>query len=437
MNDNRRMADPILLTGTARSAATRTGPVHLVRHTPQRRAVTHSAVPYAAVMLPLAVAAFVDLPRDLPAGPVSFMGFLTIVQVFVVAIGLLTCQGYPRYFVLQVVPFGGFLVWAALRSSWQVPGIATVQNGLVYLLFGLAVTLGGTLAGTCPRLTDSLINKGVRFIDYVALSLVLLSILRDGLPTTNEAWLIGPRALALSGLIPLSWHLARWQYGYRGAGTRSVLWVAAILSSLSRTASAIALMYVAAAFTLQMLFSTRRMLLRFPLVAGAAVVLAAILYYLPLEERFLTGDTSIQVGDVALNASGRLDIWAAVIDSGARSPIIGQGLGSSNMAVEFLGPTVGHPHNDYLRVWHDLGYVGVILLVSAFMVWISTLGRAWLRARRRPDELVALQLAAYLALLALVLSAITDNALVYPFVMGPVGVVIGAGLGVSVSRRRL
>lgn len=413
---------------------TSTGHVALRAAQPYR--LTHPFVAHAAAMVPLAVAAFVDLPRELPAGPLSTMGVLTIVQVVIVGAGLLACARYPPYLLLKVLPFAGFLAWAAMRTMWEVPGIATIQNGLVYLLFGLAITLAGTLAAHNPALTASLINEGVRRMDYIALGLVAVSVLRDGLPTTNDAWLIGPRAVALLGLIPFSWHLARWQYGYPGAGTRSVLWVGAILSSLSRTASAIALLYVAAVFTRQMLFSTRRMLPKLPLVAAAAVVLGAVLYSIPLEERFLTGDTSIRIGGVAVNASGRLDIWAAVIESGRHRPFVGQGLGSSNMAVAYMGPTVGHPHNDYLRVWHDLGYVGATLLVTTFVVWIRTLRGSWRRARRRPDELVPLQLAAYLTLLALVASALTDNTLVYPFVMGPSGVIIGAGLGVSVWRYR-
>jgi O-antigen ligase len=243
--------------------------------------------------------------------------------------------------------------------------------------------------------------------------------------------------VALLGLVALSWHLPQWQYGSRSAGVRSAAWVCAIVLSLSRTASAIALSYVAVAVALQMMVSTRRFIVRVPLVALASVLLLAGIHdYIPFEERFFTGDTSMNVGGFDVNASGRLDIWAIVIESGQRSPVFGSGLGSSNKAVADLGERVGHPHNDYLRVWHDLGFVGVTLLLAAFGTWITTLRRAWLVTRKRAPELAALQLAGYLGLLALMLSAVTDNALVYPYVMGPLGVLIGAGLGVSDGRSR-
>lgn len=399
--------------------------------------VAHPALAYAAATLPLIVAAFVDTPRALHAGPVSGMGLLTVAQVVTVAVALVACSRYPRHLLWRVLPYAGFLAWAAVRSVWEVPDIATAQNALVYVLFGLVVTLTGTLAANDPIVVGRIIDRGMRFVDYVALGLVALSVAIGGLPTVEERWVIGPRAVALLGLVALSWHLAQWQYGSKSAGMRSAAWVCAIVLSLSRTACAIAFAYVAAAVALQMMVSTRRFFVRLPAVAAASLlILAGIIHYIPFQERFFTGDTSMNLGGFDVNASGRLDIWAIVIESGQQSPLFGRGLGSSNTAVADLGETVNHPHNDYLRVWHDLGFAGMTLLLVAFGTWISTLRRAWLATRKRAPELAALQLAGYLGLLALMLSAVTDNALVYPFVMGPLGVLIGAGLGVSNGRLR-
>jgi O-antigen ligase len=406
-------------------------PVALGPPASRREVVKQSAIPFAAMMMPLIVGGFVDVPRSIPAGPVSFMGLMTICEAAGVGIGLLSCLRYPRFLAWRVLPFATFLAWALVRSSIEAATIPAIQNGAVYILFGLAVTLSGTLVARFPAFTSALINKGVRWIDHVALSLVAVSVLTDGLPVDGQDWLMGPRSIALLGLIPLSWHIARWHYGYAGSGIRTLLWVAAILSSLSRTASAVALLYLLVMFILQLLLRTRRMVIRLPFIIGTAALIVVIVSYLPLRDRFLTGDTSIRVGTVAVNASGRLDIWAIVIASGMRSPVVGQGLGSSNVAVMHLGSTVGHPHNDYLRVWHDLGYIGVVLLVIAFLSWLLTLARSWIRTRHQRDDVSALRLAAFLALLALALVAVTDNALVYPFIMGPLGVIVGGGLGAS------
>ena len=58
-----------------------------------------------------------------------------------------------------------------------------------------------------------------------------------------------------------------------------------------------------------------------------------------------------------------MNMWAATIESARHHPLVGQGLGSSQDLIERLFG-LAHPHNDYLRLWHDLGLVGLLLLVS-------------------------------------------------------------------------
>jgi hypothetical protein len=55
--------------------------------------------------------------------------------------------------------------------------------------------------------------------------------------------------------------------------------------------------------------------------------------------------------------------------------------------------------------------------------------RNLLRSERRHDPSATTHLTALLALTGLLIACITDNAIIYPFVMTPVGVLVGAGLG--------
>jgi O-antigen ligase len=93
---------------------------------------------------------------------------------------------------------------------------------------------------------------------------------------------------------------------------------------------------------------------------------------------------------------------------------------------------VGHPHNDYLRLWHDFGVVGLLLFLGAVGGWLVILFRNWYHAERSRVYSGQLFLAGALGLLGVLLAMVTDNVIVYVFVMGPLGVLVGAGLGLRV-----
>jgi O-antigen ligase len=207
------------------------------------------------------------------------------------------------------------------------------------------------------------------------------------------------------------------------------LWLLAIGLSLSRTATAVAFLYTGVALLLQVRWSAGALLLKAPAVAAAtAIVVVVLARETPMADRLFTGDTSIEVGGVAVNASGRMKIWDEVIDSAWKAPIVGHGLGSSMGAASRVNG-VGHPHNDYLRVWHDHGLVGLGLWCLAFATMLAVLLRNVWRSERRRDPAAPMHLAALLGLIGVLIACTTDNAIVYPFVMTPLGVLVGAGLG--------
>jgi O-antigen ligase len=131
---------------------------------------------------------------------------------------------------------------------------------------------------------------------------------------------------------------------------------------------------------------------------------------------------------VAFNASGRMSIWPVVIESAWNAPVAGQGLGSSMRAARTIDG-IGHPHNDYLRIWHDFGFIGLAMFCFAFVVMLVTLARNWRRAVADDSPAVPIHLAALLGLAGVLTACTTDNAIIYPFVMTPLSVLIGAALG--------
>ena len=90
-------------------------------------------------------------------------------------------------------------------------------------------------------------------------------------------------------------------------------------------------------------------------------------------------------GAVTMSA-GRIDeIWTPLVPELFRSPIWGNGLGYvmwSPPMVAGMMPSVGHPHNAYMELILDVGFVGLVLVVA---YWIVT----WRDFRRlaRDDRL--------------------------------------------------
>jgi O-antigen ligase len=421
-------------TGAALHASTDAAP----RGEPRRSRRQLSALHWV-IGLSLLVSAFVGLPRRLTIGPISGVGALTIVQVILLGVGILACTGYPKRLLFRIGLYWCFLMWAMASMLWASPSFEGAQNGVVYLQFGLTLLLSGTLARRDPLRMERLISGGVRWIDWVALTLVLRDVVMNGLPNDpEEGWLVGPRPLAVLGVVMLSWHLSCWYFDSRRSRLSIALWLLAILLSMSRTCIAVALVLVGLVVLLQTRFRPSRAALSAPaLLVAASLTLGLVVYSSAFNERFFGGVSTqkFEVAGLQINSSGRINMWSATITSALDSPIVGQGMGSSQQLIERLFPRLGHPHNDYLRVWHDLGAVGVALLITAMASWMRVLWRGWYEAERGGTRRAIFELSAMLLLVGLMLVMVPDNALIYSFIMGPAGVLIGCGLGVRADAR--
>jgi O-antigen ligase len=383
------------------------------------------------LVLPLALGALVDLPRVLRFGSVTLLGGLTIVQVVIAAAALLAAGAYPRRLLIAFVPYGLFLIWMLGRSATTLAEQGTLQHALVYTVFGLHVLLAGTFAAIRPTAAVAALSRGIAAIDVIGLGLAGVSI-------ATGRWLIAPRALALLAIMVIAWHLAGWYHRQPWAGARVLLWQAVVLASLSRMALGVVLVTTGIVLVLQLATGGRRLLKSIPAVAAAMLVLGALAVSQAdtLYERFFEGYTYVEVGGVAVSTSGRSEFWPVVIESAMRHPIVGGGIGSSQAALADFDPeVVGHPHNEYLRVWHDGGLIAVVLLFSGFFAWIARLGRLWRAATVQQAPFAAVEGAAFLMLIGMLLGAITDNGFDYVFLMGPAGIITGAALGLRLLHR--
>lgn len=183
------------------------------------------------------------------------------------------------------------------------------------------------------------------------------------------------------------------------------------LATGTRAASVVCLALIALIF-LRGTRSTGAALIRLVVAGGAITALVQI--YLPL----LEARSASREAGATLNTSGRTEAWQFWIDSAQQAPWIGQGLGASTQLIQArvadaeLSNFVV-PHNMYLQVWLDAGFLGGFLVAVAWLV-------LWRGAVRRSSERF------FLVTLGLCLLgySVVDNTFVTPQLVVPMAMLV-------------
>jgi O-antigen ligase len=165
---------------------------------------------------------------------------------------------------------------------------------------------------------------------------------------------------------------------------------------------------------------------------AATAALAIALFYTPIfQERFFYegSGTLADVLEGDFLTFGRFEAWPDIWEEAWRHPYLGAGVGAAHSYVPTVWDDMAHVHNDYLRVFFDLGLVGVVLLVSVLLWQLCTLRGQIKRSRGSVRTAMA---ASWLGLVVFMISAITDNTLSYNlWYMNPLFAVMGAAYGAA------
>jgi O-antigen ligase len=128
-----------------------------------------------------------------------------------------------------------------------------------------------------------------------------------------------------------------------------------------------------------------------------------------------------------IGTTNRAEAWAHLfqqLPSGINW--FGQGPGLSSFLVDEL-LAIHHPHNEYLRIFFDFGWVGLTLFLAGNLVlWIALVGLH----RKKADDGV---FASILLLPALALLAVTDNPFVFAYVMLPAALILSLSLAKEIN----
>lgn len=372
------------------------------------------------------VGTFSAFLRDVNVGPLSANGAWTLVAI--AAGGVLWFMSPRQRGLRTLSPLLYFAIQGAAYLIVFPSNISGIQSVLAVFAFIVCIAIVAS-SGRDARSLVGRISTTFGRVSWIAIGMygatnVVLGIGNDDI--------LGPRGFALFALIPLSWSLARWRYGDRFAGLGALGLLGGILLSLSRLATGIGLLLwpLSRASSRANLKTWARVFA--VVVASLAVFFVAFRVVTPLRERFLEGDVE-SVGGVSINVSGRDNVWSVVWQSGLTAPWIGHGAGSSEILLIEQAFGVSHPHNEYLRIFHDFGLVGLLLWVWGFLVLLWRTFRAWRRADLSGDRDAYVHLAAWLGLVSLALGMITDNPLRYVNVLLPLGLTVGCSLGLIVT----
>jgi hypothetical protein len=177
-------------------------------------------------------------------------------------------------------------------------------------------------------------------------------------------------------------------------------------------------------------------------IVALLLVMAGGLFFTPtIQSRFFGDDKASAEGlmDPEAIGTGRFEAWPLILEEAWRRPWLGSGVGHSALFVPTVWPKMAHPHNDYLRVFLELGLVGVAIFLPTLVWQLVDIRRRIVRIPRDPrsrryvhDPAQCAWVAAYLGLGAFLLTACTDNPLVYNiWFMDPLFAVLGAAYGLT------
>jgi O-antigen ligase len=392
-----------------------TGPIHLG---------------YGLALLVIIASGLVDLPGQFSIGMISIEGILSILYVSSGTLVLLLMPTRGSLFSAKLVPLLVFGSFAGISLAWSTAPLFGFQN-IVALGTFLVLLRISEAATTLDGSFGIWIDRAMRYSALLAAAIYSGSLVWFG-PGTSQ--ILGARSFGVFALFGVANLLAKWRYGRHRAMWAAIALTLLIGASQSRLALAIAVIL----FPLAQLPGASRMRILKMCSVMIAVCLTSyegLLYFDSLRNRFLTGDMSLKLGNWAINVSGRLAFWRVITESFKESPIFGKGAGSAQAAIDVAFIGIQHPHNDYLRILHDYGLLGIVLWLLAIGTLVLSLWRHWRLADRLAIPQARLYLSGLLSLVAFALEMTADNVLVYAFVVAPLGLILGSALGLRPIRR--
>ena len=341
------------------------------------------------------------------------MGVLVVYAVCVVALKPVL----NRRYLIVILLLACFVMFDLVARSWAPIDLKNIYDTIVWIGV-FAILIATSRPGLYSDVVLADLNKalsslGVPFVSFI----LLLGAIGSHDPASTQV-----------GFLFFAYYLVRYVNGDSSAAVVVFLIITAHILTLNRTIFATEIFLFLFSDAFLHANGARKTAGRRIIKWMAKIALLGLVIAVALSTNFLAafteGDNAMAIGSVNINTAGRAAQWMLVYESGVESFWFGSGYDVPN---EFrLIDGWAHPHNDYLRLFHRLGVVGLVLWVLFYWVLILAL-RKKITYELSKLERQWIQMALVYSI-GVSVFMITDNTLVYSYVMFPFAALAGVAL---------
>lgn len=351
-------------------------------------------------------------------GWISLSGVITLAIFIAAFLSFLLRPKFIRAHAGITVPLILFCLWSLIRFVWSYDSIQEMNNSLIVWFGILFVLLCVSSVNINKKKNITVLGKLVDCGTILYCVIQFVEVLSR--PESSETTQVG--------IIFFSFQLVKLFNGER----RSLFFLVGILIMQILLGARIVVLAEMFILTFGRIFleGIKLSLFKKHQWSGVVVVgiLAGAIFFSinsgAIKKTFGGGDRALIIGDVTINTSGRLSMWKIIFDSALESPWVGHGTPGPDKMLSTA--RWQHPHNDYLRLFHQLGLVGLTL-------WLVFIGQSLIKSRRGARDLPNLQArswcsSTFLTIIGISIIMATDNTIVYSYVVYPVSTMIGITL---------
>lgn len=356
--------------------------------------------------------------------------------VWVVAIfTFLSCVGGEGILGYQIAGFGWLIplvvsLWILARNPGRVRFPILIWFPwvcLVILYLCVAETehaLQRSIMMLCPlvvgmavsslNISDGELASFGRLYHYMAAALIIIVLLKTGMLVTGKLPMItGLAAEVMTGTLLANLFAT----DYASRRPKSLAWWAAMVSiplaAVTRTG------IVVAGVSLPLTFAPLKMAKRVLILCIMASLGTGVFYSERVQQKmFFSGHGTLadmRMGNENFRTTGRSTMWDKMIPEIEEMPLLGHGANASEPFVGRLTGGLTHPHNDWLRLLFDYGYIGAGVFGLCLSLQIV---HAYGMARRTAGEISILFFAGASSFLSFFLFMFTDNIILYAAFFG-------------------